>query len=582
MISLVKITNEAYRVRWDLTNDPIPAVGRLVAAKNDSAAFQIVLQSDCQYSVAVRPVEWFSYKTALRGPHQRIRVEVTSCFEKELCLEGMMTDQDDAKKADVLLTQDVLECPANFPTGVWAEIKIPKDALAGEYLVKVRVFSSFYGEDEELVFCDEIPLTVSDYVLPEPKARLLYLNLWQHLSSIARYHDTPLWSDEHFAVIEEYVKALAALGQKSVTLCAGEIPWGGQGCAVDREHNSNLFEYSIIPITKKEDGSFFYDFGIMQRYIDLCTKAGITGDIEIFGLVNVWQKLIPAPLCEDYPENIVLRYFDQASGAVKYIRSSDEVIAYIKALEKYFIDTLQITRVRIGADEPSDIERYRKSLELLKEIAPSFKCSTAINHAEFIEEFQDRIHTAAPYLSCVNKEYDTLKKHKAQFPDKKLLYYVCGYHGIPNNCISNPLTDNRCIGLLVDYLGMDGFLRWNFCLFSDEPRTDIRFSHFGTGDMNFVYPAKNGKVLLSLRYKLLQRGFVDHELLSSLRQKDPESAERLLSKVFKFSKDDLLDFDIRRRASHGKVDAARNENDLVSRNYDDYNELKASALELLK
>ena len=148
MINLVKITNEAYRVRWDLTNDPIPAVGRLVAAKNDSAAFQIVLQSDCQYSVAVRPVEWFSYKTALRGPHQRIRVEVTSCFEKELCLEGMMTDQDDAKKADVLLTQDVLECPANFPTGVWAEIKIPKDALAGEYLVKVRVFSSFYGEDE--------------------------------------------------------------------------------------------------------------------------------------------------------------------------------------------------------------------------------------------------------------------------------------------------------------------------------------------------------------------------------------------------------------------------------------------------
>ncbi len=56
-------------------------------------------------------------------------------------------------------------------------------------------------------------------------------------------------------------------------ICAGEIPWGGQHCAADMEHFANLFEYSIIGITKQRGGSFTYDFSAMQRYIDLCADA---------------------------------------------------------------------------------------------------------------------------------------------------------------------------------------------------------------------------------------------------------------------------------------------------------------------
>lgn len=580
MAVFAKITDESYKIRWDHIGDPVPERPSLVAARNDAAAFQIVLQSDCQYSVAVRPVEWFSRKAVVRGPHERIRVSVTSPFGAELNLEGMMTDQDDTKKADVLLTQDVVECPANLPTGVWAEIKVPADAKAGNYTVTVKVFSSFYGEDETLVLSQELPLTVAEYVLPDAKDWKIYVNLWQHLSSVARHHDVSLWSEEHFAVLENYVKAIAALGQKSITLCAGQIPWGGQACTGDHEHPCNLFEYSIVGITKKADGTFVYDYSKMQRYIDMCTAAGITGDIEIFGLVNVWQKVIAKPLCENYPENIVLRYFDEADGTMKYIRDREQIIDYIKALEQYFIRTEQIGRVRIGADEPGDMDRYRESLNLLKEVAPAFQCSTAINHAEFIEEFQDRIDTAAPYLSCVCKEYRRLKEHKEQFPHKKLLWYVCGFYQMPNNCIVNPAMDNRCIGPLTEFLGMDGFLRWNFCLYSDTPREDIRYSLFGTGDLNFVYPGKNGSVLLSLRYKHLQRGFADYELVHTLRQKDSAAADRLLGKLFGFSAETLADLEAERKACGFFADRNRN-NPIICRDWTVYNDLKEEVLRLL-
>ncbi len=556
----------------------MPELTGLVAARNDTAAFQVVVQSDNQYSVNVSRVEWISHKLHLRGAHQRIRVAVTAPFEVETNLEGLTMDQDDIEKADVLLTQDVLESKANLPSAVWAEVKIPADAAPGQYTVTVTVFGSLYGEDERVVLRQEIPLTVADYVLPDAKDWKFYLNLWQHLSSVARYHDVKLWSDEHFEVLKDYVRTIAALGQKSVTLCAGEIPWNGQGCTTDREHPGNLFEYSIIGITKKADGTFVYDYSRMQKYIDLCTEAGITGDIEIFGIVNVWQSLIPAPVGDGYPENIVLRYFDETDGCMKYIHNKQDVLDYIKALETYFITTGQIDRVRIGADEPSDVDRYRATLELLNEIAPAFKCSTAINHAEFIEEFREKISTSAPYLGCVTKEYDRLMNYKAEYPDMKILWYTCGYYSVPNNCLSNPLTDNRAIGVLTDALKLDGFLRWDYCLYSPDPRKDIRYSAFGTGDMNFVYPAKNGKVLLSLRYKNLQRGIADYELLQALREKDPDAADALEKNVLLYA--DIDDLAARRSAVGKEVDLERCEGP-VSQDWNDYNALKTAVLERL-
>ena len=176
----VKITNEAFRLKYNLDGVQPPALDGLVCARNDSAAFQIVLQSDSQYSVNVGTAEWFSRKLHLRGPHERLRVAVKAPFETEVCLEGMMTDQDDIEKTDLLLAQDVIECKGNLPSAVWAEVKVPKDATAGEYAVTVTVFRSGYGEDEEIILSEQIPLTVAEYVLPDPKDWKFYLNLWQH------------------------------------------------------------------------------------------------------------------------------------------------------------------------------------------------------------------------------------------------------------------------------------------------------------------------------------------------------------------------------------------------------------------
>ena len=574
MAAFMKVTDEAYRLKLNWAAEEPAGLSGLVAARRDTAAFQLILQSDLQYSVNVGRGEWISAKGRHFGPHERLRVAVSAPFEVKLQLEDLLTDDDEVLKADVLLNQNVREERANVPSAVWAEVRVPEDAQPGEYTVKVTLYSAMYGQDETVVATKEIPLRVAEYVMPEAKDWKFYLDLWQHTSNIARKHDVPLWSDEHFEVLKSYAQSLAALGQKSITVCASEIPWDGQSCYVELTYKGNVFEYSMIPVTRRTDGSFHYDYSIMQRYIDLCTEAGISGDIEIFGLVNVWTQnpQMPKDICPGYPEMIKIRYYDEADGCLKYVRDPEVIKDFIRSLEKYFIETKQIDRVRIAADEPGDVEKYRVSLAMLKELAPSFRCKCAINHAEFIEEFHDRIDDFVPYLRCTVVEYDRLMQYYKDYPDKRFLWYVCCGGASPNNFLRTALIENRMTGLMTSKLRLDGFLRWNYCIWPDDPRKDIRYSHFEAGDTNFVYPGYNGKVLLSLRYKNLQRGIADYEMLEAIRAaKGDEVADALLAKVIHIA--EVKDFydDVRCKPSA----------EMFSMKFEDYNALKAEMLQIL-
>ncbi len=539
MATVMKITNEAFRLKLEYVAESPEKLTAITSARRDSAAFQVIVNTDSQYSLTWGLHDWYTEKKQVAGKFKRLRLAVEAPFPTSLNIEEFVTDDDLTKKADILLNQETRESAANTPSAVWVEINIPAEAKAGEYHVKVNLYASDYNSDESLVASEELSLRVFDYIMPERNKMSFYLDLWQHNSNIARKHDVPLWSNEHFRVIENYVRTLSELGQKSITVIASEIPWCGQGCCAEYKHGGNLYEYSMIGITKELDGSFTYDYSVMQRYIDLCTGYGITGDIEVIGLVNIWPSKGSGveAVVSDYPEAIRLRYLDQTDGCMKYMRNTDEVKDYIRALEQYFISTKQIDRVRIAADEPADIEKYRTSLELIRKVAPAFRFKTAINHAEFVEEFGEYIDDFAPYIHCASKEYDRLMSYRRSAKDKRFLWYVCCGGGLPNTYIRSHLIESRSIGILTDAMGFDGFLRWNYTVWPDDPRRDIRFGDFEAGDTNFVYPGHDGNVLLSLRYKNLQRGIGDFELLSALREKKGnEIAEKLIEKVL-YAKD---------------------------------------------
>lgn len=575
MSTVMKITDEAYRLELNYASLQSPALSCLCAARRDSAAFQILVQSSQHYSVNITRGEWFSTAGRLQGPHQRLRLAVEAPFPTEVHLEEFITDDDGVQKADILLNQNVRESRANIPSAVWAEVRIPEDATPGQYEITVRLYSAMYGEDEVLLDTQTIPLRVYAYTLPEAKNWDFYLDLWQHTSNIARKHDVILWSDEHFEVLKNYARTLAALGQKSITVCVSEIPWNGQNCFKELAYTGNVFEYSMIPVTKRKDGTFCYDYSIMQRYIDLCRDAGIDTEIEVFGLMNMWGEpyLTTDRQIPGYPEAVRIRYLDENDGCMKYVRDAEVLKDYVRSLEAYFLSTNQIDHVRIVADEPGDVEKYRRSLAVLKEIAPNFRCKCAINHVEFIEQFYDRIDDFVPYIECTVTEYNRLMDYRSKYPDKTFLWYICTGGGHPNSYLRTPPIENRVIGILTDAWHLDGFLRWNYTVWPDEPRKELRYSPYEAGDTNFVYPAYNGGVLLSLRYKNLQRGIADYELLKSLREKQGDAAaEALIGTILRAK--DITDF--------YRNPESRPAESMFSLDWCDYNVLKEELLKLLE
>jgi hypothetical protein len=400
-------------------------------------------------------------------------------------------------------------------------------------------------------------------------------SLWQHSTSIARQHEVPLWSEKHFELLKKYADALAGLGQKSATVIVSEIPWRGQSCFMDKLYGGSMYEYSMILIRRDKDGCFHYDYSPMQRYIDLCREAGIGKGIEVMGLINVWEKPIlnPTPFCQEFPEALRLRYFDEADGCMKYMRDAAHITDYVRALHDYFVNTDQIDDVFISADEPGDMEKFRKSMDILKELCPRFRIHVSINHTEFIQEFSDRLQGFAPHLSCCLEQYDFLIDYKKQHPDVLLQWYTCCGSSFPNHFIRTEPVESRVTGPFTYYMGFDGFGRWAFTCWPEDPRRDVRYSEFEAGDPFFVYPARDGSVMYSIRYKNVQRGIMDFELLHRVEEKyGREKAMEMLYTLIPEGR--LMDFNI----FTYEIGTDRP----FSRNWQDYNEFKRNMLKLLE
>lgn len=488
----------------------------LTAGRNDDAAFSLLVSADCAFALSTDTAPWFSQNLS----YPTVRVSADAPFPVTVSHTDMHRINDGTYRADAILHSAVKEIPADTVSQLFCTMHIPRDAAPGRYSVTLRFFFNSAFADETLLGTLTLPLTIAAYTFPDNAHNGFHLDLWQHLSNIARKHEVPLWSDAHFAVLEHYCKSLGELGVKSVTVVASEIPWAGQSC-----HNAsmpaNLYEYSMIGVTKKADGSLVCDYTVMQRYIDLCAKYGIDECISVFGLANVWNapERCAEKTAPDYPDWIHIRCFDEASGTYRYLKDGADIDAYIRALERYFVETDQIGRVRIAADEPHDLEPFRESLARLHKNAPRFRCKTACNKPEFVEAFSYLMDDFIFDIDTVAGRFDEMQAIMRAHTDKRFLYYVCCGPAYPNNFLASDLTESYFQGIYASYAHVSGFLRWDYTVWNDDPRKNAIVNTWNAGDGHFVYPSADGSPLLSLRWHALRRGIRFFVLLEDVRKR---------------------------------------------------------------
>ncbi|KAA9301302.1 MULTISPECIES: DUF4091 domain-containing protein [Aerococcus] len=441
----------------------------------------------------------------------RLSLDLPEGLEGRLSFEEAVLDDDGQYKKDRILHEEgrFLERGTHC---FWVDLK---GLAAGTYHLGVTLSLRQGFEDERVLLSAQLPVEVSDFAYPKEEA--FFLDLWQHLSALARYYAVPLWSDDHFNLIANYMKPLAEAGQKVCDLVISDYAWAGQACYQVPDNPSSLFEYNIVGLSRQA-GELKADFTAMDRYLDLCLDYGMADEINLFGILGNWDAYSFGSPLEDYEDPIRVRVYDEETGLSSYLRTKADLATYLSLVFDHLQERGLWDRVKVISDEPNDPERFRGFEDFLSSCSKeAIDFKHACLHSEFLEAYEGDFESNSVISSILIDKMDD-SHSKVWSRRHQMTWYSCCFPQNLNVFVRSPLMESRLVGYLTYAFGTKGFLRWNYCLWTEDPDKDITYKTYkwAAGDMFFVYPGANGRPEYSLRWKQLVFGLQDYRFFKAI------------------------------------------------------------------
>lgn len=404
------------------------------------------------------------------------------------------TKFDSSLVADMIDVIPVRDLEAQTTRPVWVSIQVPRDVKAGIYKGKIK----FQAEGMKLPALD-IELQVQNNTLPAPKDWAFHLDLWQHPFSVARYYNVPLWSDEHLELMRPLMKILADAGQKVITTTLMYAPWGGQ--------THDKFGSMVMRI-KKLDGTWSFDYAVFDKWVEFMMSMGIDKQINCFSMI---------------PWKLSFQYFDQASDTLEYLDTkvgTEEYNDYWRAFLTDFAAHLKqkgwFEMTTIAMDE-RPMAAMQQVIKLIKEADPGYKVALAGNyHKEIEADLQDYCIASAQLFPS-----EVLAARKAA--GKISTVYTCCTEPYPNTFSFSPTAEAVWLPLYASAKGFDGYLRWAYNSWTENPLPDTRFHTWAAGDCYLVYPGGRS----SIRMERLVEGIQMFEKIRILREQYKNQPEKL-------------------------------------------------------
>lgn len=386
---------------------------------------------------------------------------------------------------DMLDDIDVFDIEARNVRPVWITVSVPADAPAGEYVSTVKL----YAKGRQLRTFD-IGLTVIGRELPPPAEWNYYLDLWQHPAAVARVEGLDMWSDAHFEALVPYMRLLADAGQKVVTTTLNKDPW-----------NNQCFDSyaDMIVWTKNADGAWSYDYTVFDRWVELMTGLGIDHTINCYSML---------------PWNNMLHYRDAATGEWVDVKAEPGQPAFDEMWRPFLADFVRhleekgwLAKTCIAMDERSP-EQMEIAVAFLAEHAPQLGIALADNHDSY--KRYPQLHDI-----CVSARQEVAPEDIAarRAAGQVTTYYVCCSHRYPNMFTFSDPAEATVAAWYAVANGYDGFLRWAYNSWTEDPLRDSRFRTWPAGDTYVVYPGGRS----SIRFERLCEGIQDAEKIRILR-----------------------------------------------------------------
>jgi len=524
------ITEESYSASTKILQDKPNELEKLSIYRNSKGAFQLLLFNEEKNHFILD--NQFSIPDEIEIPIYRIKIQ------SELPIQTNFIEyyygNDDIEYADKVIEETSHTYSGDRFAPIYIELPVDDKIKPGNYKVDIEVYKSEITEKEELIVQSQLDVEVLAYSFPDNITKEFNLDIWQQPSNLARTFEVDLWGENHFRLISEMANKLSQIGQKAITIIGSEVPWKGWFNYIVKDYPANLYEYSMIQVKKDKYGNIYCDFDILERYLECFFEAGIDKEINLFGFLGVWQPPF-FPLVDDleYPENILVRYYNEDTEIFEFINKKEELLEYFQQVFNYFKEAGLWDKVRIISDEPKfhEVDKFKKSLSELKELAPDLITKVAFDKEPVMEALLPMVDypVTSYYCTCQNHK-ELSKSHPG-----KTQYYICNYPDRPNTFLHSPLLESRLQGTLAYHFKTDGMLRWAFNCWPNNALEDIRYNtdNLPIGDLSLVYPSKSGKILTSLRMKQLYRGIEDFYLLKEAEKTNKSKTKDVINEFLK-------------------------------------------------
>jgi hypothetical protein len=433
--------------------------------------------------------------------------------------------------ADCLESVNVYTMRSKSARGIWINIDIPENTNVGTYKGDVNILVS--GEKVKTL---SLTVNVQENILPNPTKWKFHLDLWQNPYAVARIHNVELWSEAHFEKMTPLYKMLANAGQKCITTSILHKPWGGQ--------TLDHFE-SMVKRIKKEDGSWVFDYSIFDRWVNFMMDLGINEQINCYTLI---------------PWGNQLHYFDEANKRDTFITSTAASVKYAE----YWIPFLNSFKTHLREKGWFDITTIAMDERPMKDMLSALK---------LIDKYTGlKVSSAANYNPGMSGQVYDLSVESRHILANEVLkersangqittFYVCCSVPFPNNFTYSPPAEGVWQGWYAYARNLDGFLRWAYNSWVEDPMQDTRFRTWPAGDTFFVYPDAKS----SIRFEKLREGIQDYEKLSILVEQlnaadQPETKNQLQELQ------DILDkFEISSLENDGALNLVLKAKDLINK-----------------
>ncbi len=391
--------------------------------------------------------------------------------------------------ADVLDNIECMDMDSNSVRPVWITIDVPRDIEAGLYKGKICLYAKANGKTIKRDF--NLQIEVLNRTLPPAQEWSFHLDLWQHPTAVARWYNVPVWSDKHFELMRPLMKRLADAGQKVITTTLNKDPWNGQ--CYDRYADMILW-------TKKADNTWSYDYSVFDKWVSMMMDLGVTKQINCYSMI---------------PWNNELHYYDEAKNDTVTIQAIPGTPSF-EAMWKPFLQDftkhlkskswLEITNIAMDERDPKSMKAV---LGFLQKQAPEMNVALSDNHKSY-KEYPFIKEISVAYGALVEPQDLTYRKEHGL----NTIYYVCCSDKFPNAFSFSPPAESAYNIWYAISAGFDGFSRWAYNSWVENPLLDTRFRSWPAGDTNYVYPENRS----SIRLERLIEGMQNVEKLHVLRE----------------------------------------------------------------